>query len=1578
MRTAAVPPRRGRSLGRFIATGVTAGLVLAMVPLAAVAAPLVDGGGAVSYTEQAPPVSIGEGVTITSDGSSYGGGYVDFQIGSAGATEFLSLDDDAAPVIDDGVVSIVDGSVYLGNGVTADIIGSIDPVLNGEAGAGLRVNFTSPFANPSFEAGEQDWTLMEQWINLGVTEIAGHVSQDTSNYDINTNSGPVTRKNDDRQPTRGYQSDPLQYIADVSSGDASDGANSLHLESSMQTVEECDIVHGPAAYSSPFEASAGDQIYFDWKASGSGDNTHVFGYIVDENGTQTEVLDATTPLGSTPWTEKATTIPANGVYRFVFVAGTFDYTCGTKAGASLLIDNVRVYGSKVKDDVVQDIVAKLRYENTSDAPELVRTVTVTAADNAGGSGSGQVTVNIAPVDDTPVLQPVDRITLTNTEATDDLASTRGSLIASDVDNDTITFSIEDGVADPVTVDGVEYTHSRTATYGTLRVNETTGDYLFVPDAESVEARLVPDSESFRVFATAAGVAVDQPVEIVVDVPAAAPAAPVNPATEAGPEQVALSWDAPGWIGGSPVTGYTIEKSTDGGETWEVVTADTGSTDTEYLVEGLINGVAVSFRISAINGNGTGPVSQTVTDVPFDVPGAPTNVAAVPGPQQAELSWDAPADNGGSAITGYRIEKSSDGGETWESVVEDTGSTGTSYTAEGLANGEKLTFRVAAINAAGAGPESASNDVTPRTVPDAATALGAEPGDRQVHLAWTAPEEDGGDAVTGYQIEQLGADGETWAIIVADTGSTGTEWTVEGLENGVKASFRVSPINGAGVGASSNTASATPRTVPGAPTDLVADAGNGTVALTWVPPVDDGGADVTGYLIEKSTDGGETWESVDETESADPAYTVEGLTNGDDVSFRVTAVNEAGPGAPSNTASATPRTVPDAATDLVTTPGDRQAELSWSAPEDDGGADVTGYRIEQSTDGGDTWVTIVPDTESADTTRTIDGLTNGEEVSFRVTPINEAGPGAVSDEASATPRTVPGAPTGLGAIPGDRQAQLSWSAPEDDGGAAITGYVIQQLDADGEWQTIDETGSPDTAYTVEGLTNGEEVSFRVLPVNAAGTGTPSNVAATTPRTIPGAPTDVVATPGAEQATVTWQAPVDDGGSAITGYLIEKSTDGGETWETVIADTASTETSYTVTGLANGDEVEFRVAAINAAGTGPASPTADVTPRTVPDAATELEAVPGDARVQLSWTAPADDGGADVTGYRVEQSNDGGVTWVTIVEDTGSAETERTIEGLTNGAEVSFRVSPINEAGAGEPSNTASATPRTVPDAPSITGIGSANRTLTVEFEAPAFDGGAEITAYEYSVDGGDTWVESTSSSSPIVIGGLVNGETYEVLVRAINEAGAGTASDPVEASPLLAPVPGADEPDAVPSVQPGESELLVDGIPQDVTVETRGGTWSVAGDGFTIELQGTDDDGAVLPIDEHGRLVVSEDGVVRVSGSGFAPGSMVDVWLLGARYLLGEVRVGEDGSFSAAFALPSDVELGPDTVQVNGVSEDGELRSLSTGIIVLPRAVVPALPSTGTDAGLLMLLTLLLLGAGAAATGLSRRRVVRQR
>jgi hypothetical protein len=195
--------------------------------------------------------------------------------------------------------------------------------------------------------------------------------------------------------------------------------------------------------------------------------------------------------------------------------------------------------------------------------------------------------------------------------------------------------------------------------------------------------------------------------------------------------------------------------------------------------------------------------------------------------------------------------------------------------------------------------------------------------------------------------------------------------------------------------------------------------------------------------------------------------------------------------------------------------------------------------------------------------------------------------------------VPGMPTQVVAAAGDRSATVTWQAPVSNGGGAITNYVIQfSGNGGGTWTTVNRAASPATAATATGLVNGTNYVFRVAAVNSAGAGGYSlisnSVRPAARIATPASPTGVVANAGNGRVTLRWNAPASNGGSAITRYAVQSSTDGGRTWETA-AIPASTRTSASVTGLNNGTQYVFRVAAVNAAGTGAyTAPTASVAP------------------------------------------------------------------------------------------------------------------------------------------------------------------------------------------------------------------------------------------------------------------------------------------------------------------------------------------------------------------------------------------------
>ena len=347
------------------------------------------------------------------------------------------------------------------------------------------------------------------------------------------------------------------------------------------------------------------------------------------------------------------------------------------------------------------------------------------------------------------------------------------------------------------------------------------------------------------------------------------------------------------------------------------------------------------------------------------PGAPRSVTAAAGDAQARVSWRPAAANGAEIIR-YVVEGA---GQRLE-----VGANQRSVEVKELTNGETYTFSVHAVNAKGAGPSRRSNPVTPTAeVPDAPTSVSAQARpDGTVVVSW--PEANGqGNKIARYAVTA------TSAGTNAPAGeSEGTELVIAAgeLEYGTQYAFTVVAVDDKGAASEASPVSDTvvPFTVPGAPVELrastVADQ-PGTVAVQWAP-AEANGRPVSGYVVEVGDK---------RSEVTDTRTTVGGLGDGQNVTVRVRAVNEAGEGPEATT---TARTV---AAPRVTVTGSSatatSATVAFTVDAGGGQATCTLARSGQ------------PATSGPCSSITMSGLTPGTNYTFTVTATNAAGSGTAT-------------------------------------------------------------------------------------------------------------------------------------------------------------------------------------------------------------------------------------------------------------------------------------------------------------------------------------------------------------------------------------------------------------------------------------------------------------------------------------------------------------------------------------------------------------------------------------------------------
>ncbi len=602
------------------------------------------------------------------------------------------------------------------------------------------------------------------------------------------------------------------------------------------------------------------------------------------------------------------------------------------------------------------------------------------------------------------------------------------------------------------------------------------------------------------------------------------------------------------------------------------------------------GTQYYYVVKAVNSAGTSAASNEASClIAVTAPSAPVNLAAAQISGNVALSWTAPINNGGSAITSYYVYKgTTSGSESTTAIWTGVGLTCTD--SSGIA-GTKYYYVVKAVNAAGI--SAASNEVSysvPAIASSAPTNLSASMTSGNLVLTWSAPAINGGSSITSYSIYRGVASGSESTNAIGT--STALTYTDSSVLAGTSYCYVVKATNIAGNSASSNEVSySVPATVTSAPTSLAAAMTAGNVVLSWTPPASNGGSPTTSYNVYKgNVTGSESAIAIGNTSAL--AYTDSNVIAGAKYYYVVKAVNAVGSSAASNEASCSiPGIAPLAPTNMTSVLLNGKIVLTWTAPSANGGSAITSYSVYRGTAAGAESTTAIGSSTALNYTDP--NVVAGTKYYYVVKAVNIVGTSVASNEASVSvPGTAPSAPNNLTATQTSGKISLTWDAPASSGSSPVSTYQIYRGVNSALTDQVSIASVTTTSYTDTTTMTGT-VYYTVKAVNSVGYSPASSsisVVVKAASTVPAKVSGVSAVSSSGQVVLKWTAPA-NGGSAITGYKIYRSTASGA--EKLVA-TLGPVLTYTSTGLTNGQTYYYKISAINSVGEGPLSAEVSATP------------------------------------------------------------------------------------------------------------------------------------------------------------------------------------------------------------------------------------------------------------------------------------------------------------------------------------------------------------------------------------------------
>uniref|UniRef100_A0A8C5FG90 Titin n=1 Tax=Gadus morhua TaxID=8049 RepID=A0A8C5FG90_GADMO len=768
--------------------------------------------------------------------------------------------------------------------------------------------------------------------------------------------------------------------------------------------------------------------------------------------------------------------------------------------------------------------------------------------------------------------------------------------------------------------------------------------------------------------------------------------------------ITIQWTKPEYDGGFKITGYTVEKRDLPAGRW-IRANFTNIIETTFMVSGLTQDAAYEFRVFARNSAGSvslpsdpsDPITckDDIVEPRIMVDAIFKDVVLLKAGENFKLE----ADIAGQPIPSMAWTKNGKEIEnTMKLDIKFTDLTTTLVNKDSVrADGGE--FVLTATNVGGFAKHIFNVKVLDRPGPPGGPLVVSDVTADNCILTWTPPADDGGAKIEAYVIEKRESTRLVWTNVVSDLQFT--QFMVTKLLKGNEYIFRVMAVNKYGVGEaldSEPTLADNPYISPDAPqnpevTAITRDA----MFIMWKAPQSDGGSTVTNYNIERKDKIGLRWVKCNKKKVKELQFKATGLVVGHEYEFRIIAENAAGLSAPS---VASPFYK---ATDSLDQPGPpcnprtldttkSSITVAWNKPVYDGGSDITGYIVEtcepSEKEEDEEWTIVTPTEGLLATSFTIINLKENQEYKINISALNSEGIGeaaSIPDNVKAEDRL----------LPPELDLDAELRKVVNLRASKISHYIVERRETSRLVWTVVDQKVENTCLKVKKLLEGNEYIFRVRAVNQFGVGAvleSSAVMIKDPYVPPTSPKSLeISEIMKDSMVLTWEAPSEDGGSPITGYIIEKHDKEGVRW-TRCNRKMVTDLTYKITRLMERHSYEFRVLAENAIGVGePSSPTVfykalDPIFRPGPPHHPKVTDTTKSS-VFLSWAKPMDDGETPEVPPEIAVEDElstekAAELWTMCTPATGIKNTKFEVENLKENQAYKLRVCAINKVGVGE--------------------------------------------------------------------------------------------------------------------------------------------------------------------------------------------------------------------------------------------------------------------------------------------------------